>query len=65
MLPLPGGLGISEHLYTLIFQSVCGDLTAPTLVISRGLSFYAQLLVSALLSAVAYMVIFGSKKGAE
>ncbi len=65
MLPVPGGLGISEHLYGIIFQPACEERTAPTLVISRGLSFYAQLLVSALLSAVAYLVIFGPRKGAE
>ena len=62
MLPLPGGLGISEHLYNIIFEPACGPtLTAATLVISRGLSFYAQLLVSALMTAVAYIVIIGTK----
>ena len=65
MLPLPGGLGISEHLYSIIFEPACGALTTPTLVISRGLSFYAQLLVSAAMSAVAYLVIFGSRKGVK
>ena len=65
MLPLPGGLGISEHLYNVMFQPICGQLTAPTLVISRGLSFYAQLLVCAVFSAVAYLVVFGAKKGNE
>ena len=60
MLPLPGGLGISEHLYEIIFGPVCGaGLTTPSLMISRGLSFYAQLLVSALFTGVAYVVIFG------
>ena len=66
MLPLPGGLGISEHLYNVIFNPICGEaLTTSTLVISRGLSFYAQLLVSALFTVVAYLRIFTVKKEAE
>lgn len=66
MLPLPGGLGISEYLFTQIFSPVIGEaLTTSTMVISRGLSFYAQLLVSALFTVVAYFVIFGAKKGED
>ena len=63
MLPLPGGLGISEHLFELIFLPVCGTgLVTPVMIISRGLSFYAQLLVSAGFTAVAYILIFGRRE---
>ena len=63
MLPLPGGLGISEHLFELICLPVCGTgLVTPVMIISRGLSFYAQLLVSAGFTAVAYILIFGRRE---
>jgi len=63
MLPLPGGLGISEHLFQLIFLPVCGaGLITPAMIISRGLSFYAQLLISAVFTAVAYVLIFGRRE---
>ena len=62
MLPLPGGLGISEHLFERIFTPVCGvKLITPIMVVSRGLSFYAQLLISAVFTAIAYLVIFGKE----
>ena len=62
MLPLPGGMGISEHLFERIFTPVCGaKLITPIMVVSRGLSFYAQLLISAVFTAIAYLVIFGKE----
>lgn len=63
MLPLPGGMGISEHLFQMIFLPVCGAmLTTPAMIVSRGISFYTQLLISAVFTAVAYFVIFRGKK---
>lgn len=63
MLPLPGGLGISEYLYSVIFAPACGNaLVTPTLMVSRGLAFYSQLLASAIMSVFAYFAIF-SRKG--
>lgn len=62
MLPLPGGMGLSEHLFERIFTPVCGaNLITPIMVVSRGLSFYAQLLISAVFTAIAYLVIFGKE----
>lgn len=59
MLPLPGGMGISEHLFQAVFLPVCGAaLTAPVLIVSRGISFYTQLLISAAFTVVAYLRIF-------
>ncbi|MEE0742682.1 MAG: lysylphosphatidylglycerol synthase transmembrane domain-containing protein [Emergencia sp.] len=62
MLPLPGGLGISEHLFKLIFLPICGSmLLTPALIVSRGISFYTQLLISAVFTVVGYFVIFRGK----
>lgn len=55
MLPLPGGMGISESLFLRIFGIVFGGLTLPALVLSRGLGYYSQLIISALFTVVAQL----------
>ena len=63
MLTLPGGMGISEHLFQMIFLPVCGTvLVTPAMIVSRGISFYTQLLISAVLTAAAYFIIFRGEK---
>lgn len=65
MLPLPGGLGISEKLFRDIFTGICGsDYTLPVMIVSRGLTYYTQLLISAVMTGVAYfsMVIKKERK---
>lgn len=63
MLPLPGGMGISEHLFQIIFLPVCGALlTTPAMIVSRGISYYTQLIISAVFTAVAYLMIFRGKE---
>lgn len=57
MLPLPGGMGISETLFLNIFQPVFGGFLLPGMVLSRGLGYYVQLLVSAVLTITAQMTI--------
>lgn len=57
MLPLPGGMGISETLFLTIFQPVFGGLLLPGMVLSRGLGYYVQLLLSAGLTVAAQMTI--------
>lgn len=58
MMPLPGGTGVSESLFLMIFCPIFGeDLTLPAMVISRGISYYAQLVLSAAVTAVAAFVI--------
>lgn len=57
MLPLPGGMGISEKLFLLIFTPIFGKITLSAMIISRGLSYYTELILSALLTAVAHFVI--------
>lgn len=58
MMPLPGGMGISETLFLDIFQPIFGqDLVLPGMVISRGISYYTQLLISAVMTVVASFII--------
>ena len=53
MLPLPGGMGISESLFLKIFSPVFHAVTLPAMVISRGLGYYSQLLISAFFTMAA------------
>ncbi|MBQ8305186.1 MAG: flippase-like domain-containing protein [Blautia sp.] len=57
MLPLPGGMGISETLYLAMFEPVFGSLLLPSMLLSRGISYYGEMLVSALMTCVAHVVI--------
>lgn len=56
MLPLPGGMGISESLFLTIFAPVFGTLLFPGMVLSRGLGYYSELLISALFTLAAVVV---------
>lgn len=58
MMPLPGGTGVNEALFRGIFDGLLGSqLTLPILLLSRGLSFYVQLLVGAGMTAVAALLL--------
>lgn len=63
MLPLPGGMGISEQLFLAIFLPIFGPvLTLPAMLVSRGISYYSQLTISAVMTVVANSVIGKQKK---
>jgi len=62
MLPLPGGMGISESLFLTIFEPVFGALLLPGMVLSRGLGYYSELIVSAVFTLAA-VVIFEKREG--
>lgn len=58
MLPLPGGMGISENLFLEIFLPVFGaSLILPGMVVSRGISYYSQLIISAVMTVAASFII--------
>lgn len=57
MLPLPGGMGISESLFLKIFKPVFGAMLLPGMVLSRGLGYYSQLLISAVFTVAAQLTI--------
>ncbi|MCI8378953.1 MAG: flippase-like domain-containing protein [Lachnospiraceae bacterium] len=63
MLPLPGGMGMSETLFLSIFRPICGkDFVLPVMVVSRGISYYTQLIISAIMTGAAYLTIGGAGK---
>ena len=58
LLPLPGGMGASETMFMKIFPALCGKtLTLPVLIVSRGISYYGQLIISAMFTVVAVFTI--------
>ena len=58
MLPVPGGMGVSENLFMQIFLPIFGStLVLPGLVISRGISYYTQLALSGVMTLVASFVL--------
>jgi len=57
MLPLPGGMGISEKLFLSIFAPIFGTMTLPVMIVSRGLSYYTELILSAVFTVVAFFTI--------
>ena len=61
MLPLPGGMGISEALFLNIFRPVFQPVLLPAMILSRGLGYYSQLLISAFFTVIAQ--IYYSRKG--
>lgn len=62
MLPLPGGMGISEKLFSIIFLPIFGSqLLLPGMILSRGLGYYTELIISALFTIVANFTI-GKKR---
>lgn len=65
LLPLPGGMGASETMFLRIFPALCGtELVLPVLLVSRGISYYGQLLISAVFTGAAAFII-GRPKGEE
>lgn len=57
MLPLPGGMGISEHLFLSIFDPVFyGNLLLPAMILSRGIAYYVQLVFSAAVTLAAHIL---------
>lgn len=67
MLPLPGGMGISERLYLLIFSPVFGGITAATasMLVSRGFSYYILVIVSGIVACITHLTVKGDNTGSE
>lgn len=64
MLPLPGGMGISEGLYLRIFAPIFGtaSLTTASMLVSRGFSYYVLVIVSGIVSFITHLTVTGTKK---
>ena len=51
MLPLPGGMGISEKLFLTVFLPIFGsNMVLPCMLLTRGISYYTQLIVSGIIT---------------
>ena len=62
MLPLPGGMGVSENLFLEIFEPIFGEiLVLPGMVISRGISYYSQMLISGIMTLLTTLFISKEK----
>lgn len=62
MLPLPGGMGISENLFLTIFEPIFGKtLVLPAMLITRGISYYTQLIISGIMTIVTSFIIKGKE----
>ena len=67
MLPLPGGMGISERLYLLIFSPIFGSVTAATasMLVSRGFSYYVLVIVRGIVSCITHLTVKGPQESNE
>jgi len=55
-LPVPGGIGINEGLSSTIYGLIYSNaLVVPAMVMTRGVNFYAMLIVSAIISLIVYI----------
>lgn len=63
LLPLPGAMGANETMFLRMFGNIFPQTQVlPLLILSRGLGYYGQLLISSLFTAVAAMSIGKRKK---
>ncbi|MBQ4068963.1 MAG: flippase-like domain-containing protein [Lachnospiraceae bacterium] len=54
ILPLPGGLGASESIFIILFSSIfTADYVLPGLLLSRGITHYALIILGAIVTAYA------------
>ncbi|WP_295211947.1 lysylphosphatidylglycerol synthase transmembrane domain-containing protein [Ruminococcus sp.] len=63
MLPLPGAAGVTEGCFTYMFMDIFSkDLVKPAMLLSRGLSFYFLLFMSAAVTFVAHFMVMRKDK---
>lgn len=62
MLPLPGGMGISETLFMLVFDPIFGEVLLPGMILSRGMGYYGMLCLSGIFTLLAVVVFAARKK---
>lgn len=64
MLPLPGGMGISERLFLQIFGPIFGTtaLTLSSMLISRGISYYMLIIISGIVTCITHLTVASAKE---
>ena len=64
MMPMPGGTGLNEILFLRLFVNLSGQkLVLPLMILSRGIGFYGEIAMGAVLTVVAFLTIGRQKKG--
>jgi uncharacterized protein (TIRG00374 family) len=63
MLPIPGGMGISEALFTVLFNHIFTSAALlPALALSRGISYYAELIICAAVIFITQYALKGRRQ---
>ncbi len=62
MLPLPGGMGASENLFIQIFKPIFGSTVMSGMLLSRGINYYAVLIISAIVTVYAHLTLGKKQK---
>ncbi|MCI8372081.1 MAG: flippase-like domain-containing protein [Lachnospiraceae bacterium] len=66
MLPLPGGSGMSEHLFAVVFAGIFkSSLLIPAMVLSRGIAYYVQLIFCGLMTVISHFYFTARQKKEE
>lgn len=61
VLPVPGGIGFSESCFLVLFDRIFGkNLVIPGMLLSRGITYYALIVMSAAVTLIAHL--FGERK---
>lgn len=55
MLPLPGGMGISEALFVKVYGAAFGAAALPGMILSRGIGHYSQLIFCGVVAVLAML----------
>lgn len=55
MMPLPGAAGISEACFMVLFERIFGGQLKSAMLLSRGISFYALLIISGLITLACHI----------
>ena len=62
MLPIPGAVGVSETVYMKVFRNVFKEgFLLPSMVLSRGISFYGIVLLSSIVVIAVQIKKIGKK----
>lgn len=63
MLPLPGGIGASETSFLAMFATIfTQELLMPGMLLSRGISYYALVLISGAVTVAAHLISMSAGK---
>ena len=63
MMPVPGGMGVTEMMFQKIFGPIFGEsLVLPGMILSRGISYYTQLIICGIMTVVTSFVFKDKKK---